>query len=815
MEAKTRLSADQAANTKKETSMKSRFVRLITPHRGSIALISLASQIALLACDVEQQDDADDIRSFEEQVLDEDASEVEVAFNAAGGVGGHDTAPGDEYGTCSEGGDRYYYHPLQQVERLPDGRLPYFDVKRSADGKAYAIGEGTAVFDEGEGKDQEVELLSGIVEIDVRTMTSAERQEKPRRVERSNGARDVLDDHLREALAGGAFGDDEFVPVGINLFRTRTGTLTQRINRRIAAGEVETHSDRAKVRAQELTILAQELAPYLQGFARDITDSGAEVTYISTHAPSLRAAMTPREIESLASHPDVQRISMMEKVHPDSLDGVEKALVYQTRMFWDETHNDGGVTYRYDGDNGQTWDIRAAVLDSHGFRTTHDAFKEGSGSSTRIAGRWDCRTGNCVAVNAFSGISTHGTPVLGTFLGDYRDGQSASFASTSSRERRSAPGGEARAYLYWADRSKGDQKAVYDNIVNRYPVPHMVVSSNSVGSASDCDGEDGKAVDADNVYENGIAYFKSANNFGGPYCNVGPPGEAIGVFTVGGFNDPNSSVCLEKTSPIHPNSGWGGHPSDYSKGKKRSIIDVLGAYSGANIPTSSSDSALGNFSGTSHSTPSVASAAVNLIDQMKNYRNTNFIDDPGVLYAWMLNMADRRNQSGGLMSTRFDHRTGAGNLRMRFVGGPGMDAPWYYKHYEMCIDDGEVYTININGGNTLSGDVDSFRAVAWWYDRRIETATLIDDIDLRLKTTAGATLRSSLDRDDNKERIYYNDIGGKAVKLEVRGFDVTSDSEGCGSNSMRVFVTILVEDDDRDDADGPALSNTCVGVDRL
>ena len=196
--------------------------------------------------------------------------------------------------------------------------------------------------------------------------------------------------------------------------------------------------------------------------------------------------------------------------------------------------------------------------------------------------------------------------------------------------------------------------------------------------------------------------------------------------------------------------------------------------------------------------------------------DTNFIDDPGVLYAWMLNMGDRRNQSGGKMSSRYDHRSGAGNIKMRFLAGAGMDSPWYYYHYELCIDDNEVYTIPIRGGSTLPGDVDSLRATAWWYDRRIENGVQIDDIDLRLQTTGGSLLRSSYDSYDNKERVFYRDVGGKAVELQVRGYDVTSDNEGCGSNSMRVFVTILIEDDDRDDGNGPDYdADTCVGVERL
>ena len=55
-----------------------------------------------------------------------------------------------------------------------------------------------------------------------------------------------------------------------------------------------------------------------------------------------------------------------------------------------------------------------------------------------------------------------------------------------------------------------------------------------------------------------------------------------------------------------------------------------------------------------------------------------------------------------------------------------------------------------------------------------------------------------------------------AVELRLTGWNITSDGEGCGTNSMRVWVTALIEDDDRDDGDGPGYvtvgTNACEGV---
>ncbi len=56
--------------------------------------------------------------------------------------------------------------------------------------------------------------------------------------------------------------------------------------------------------------------------------------------------------------------------------------------------------------------------------------------------------------------------------------------------------------------------------------------------------------------------------------------------------------------------------------------------------------------------------------------------------------------------------------------------------------------------------------------------------------------------------MFYNGVGGNAVKLEIYGYGVTADNEGCGTNSMKVYWTYLWEDNDRDDADGPSWNST-------
>jgi hypothetical protein len=346
----------------------------------------------------------------------------------------------------------------------------------------------------------------------------------------------------------------------------------------------------------------------------------------------------------------------------------------------------------------------------------------------------------------------------------------------------------------------------------------MLVSSDGL-SSGDCSGTSTTAMHADDLYEAGVALFLLAGNSGESgnvdNCTVWSPGDAIGVFTVGGYdsNDDALTLCDLRSSDVDYRSSWGGSTTTFNEGRYRSIIDIAGAFKGSEVPVWQSDTFVSTFLGTSHATPSVASVAVDVIDMFKNYRQTDFIDDPGVLYAWMLNMADRTQQGGAKLTTRFDHRLGAGKVNARFIGSPGMDAPWFFAHYELCIGHNEVHTITFDN---VSSDIDSLRAVAWWYDRRLETQPLIDDVDLALKESVGTPIAASDDAYDNKERIYSDAVGGKSVKLEVIGYNVTSDGEGCGTNAMRVYVTILAEDDDRDDGDGPSYDAiTCEGVQTL
>ena len=176
---------------------------------------------------------------------------------------------------------------------------------------------------------------------------------------------------------------------------------------------------------------------------------------------------------------------------------------------------------------------------------------------------------------------------------------------------------------------------------------------------------------------------------------------------------------------------------------------------------------------------------------------------PGVLFVNMLLMGDRQGQAAKL-DTGFDNLWGAGRMKMRMANAAGLDAPAIWKTGSTCVGTGGTFTVPINSGVALPNAVNDLKAAIFWYDRRHGLGTVIDDIDLELHNVGGSTpLRSSASSWDNKERVYHNAIGGQAVELRIKGHDVTTDGEGCGTNQMLVWYAYFYEDDARDDVEGP------------
>jgi len=739
--------------------------------------------------------------------------------------------------SCALGEDAYFNHPLQGVESI-NGQFPFLDLRESPSGGLYALVEGGRGNEDGSYED----LESGVVELSHYPITEEARLavDALRPEEEESYAHDKFGSDLRLLLDEVDSGD--LIDVEILAARPWDETVTLRVNRAIAEGRIETHSARENVRRQTLLDVAEETAAFLEPLRSWLDESGATLTFVGEYTTSIHATMPASLVRDLESRADVVRVDRPhEGAVMQGADGEEKAEALQHRLFWDEAYSCGVSTCNYDGENGTSTDIYVAAVDPEEFHEGHVAFKDTNAASSRIASKWNCNAA-CAAVpngdwdppEGPEGV--HGTSLLGALLGDLRDGQDSGFPATSDREQRSSAGGEARAHLY--EGSPSDLVTVMDHIPSLSPEPHFLVSSmGSSGSPTDwkdCNGDTTRAGEVDQFFENGFGLFQAAGNDlldpdpveqywdtdgidgSASNCTVWEPGDALGAFTVGAYDQETGDACEMRVALVWPESAWGGSATVFAEGRGRTIIDVLAPWSSERLASAASTTSYATAIGTSFANPTAASAAIAFIDMMKNLRSSNMIDDPGMLYAWMLNNADRSTGGFGKATSGYHQRTGAGKVNLRYVGLAGMDAPWYWYHWELCVPHNESVELSIAGGATLSSSIDQFRATAWWYDRRFKEGTPLDNVNMYLRKTDDTLLRASQSFTDNKERVYYNAVGGLAIKLVLDGFSVSADDEGCGDNAMRVWVTVLIEDDARNDSDGPDWDdNNCVGVEEL
>jgi hypothetical protein len=726
----------------------------------------------------------------------------------------------EQAGRCEAGFDGYYSHPLQAVEPVAGG-YPFVDVQISANGRAYALQEGGSADEDGAYED----LGSRVVELDIEPLDTSALTKLPEVVAGSYEHQKVGPGTVAWLASATA---EEIVWIDVLVSRPPNDTMAVRLHRAIAQGAIATHRERERVRLDLLADLQAENAAALAPLVEELRAAGVEIDRVGVHISSLRVAASPAVVARLAEREDVVRIDKVEPGTVAGANGREKAEALQFRQNWDEQWACGLTpACNYDGENGTDWDIRVAVVDPLEFYEDHVAFREETGTGSRISERWDCNANPCVSVAAGEWSppeGEHGTLVLAAVLGDLRDGQDVGIVGTTAREEKSAAGGEAKAYLYEGDPS--DLTRVMDHVPGRSPAPHLLVSSmGSPGVApdwKDCNGDTAREGEVDQFFEAGYGLFQAAGNdlvdpgadeddFDDPgtdgsatNCTVWEPGSAIGAFTVGAYDQIDGEPSQMRAAAAEAQSAWGGSPSNVTEGRLRTVIDLLGPWGSDGLAVDTGTDDYSNSIGTSFANPTVAGVAVAFIDMMKNARGSNMVDDPGMLYAWMLNLGDRGDGTGfnTKRATGFHQRFGAGRTTNRFVGHAGMDAPWYWYQWETCVAHGASVVLPINGGVALPASVDSIRATAWWYDRRFNGGTALDNLGLRVRKTDGTPIASS-NTFDNKERVYNGTVGNKAIELVVEGWSVTSDVEGCGTNSMRVWVVALVEDDARNDGDGP------------
>ena len=582
----------------------------------------------------------------------------------------------------------------------------------------------------------------------------------------------------------------------VRIVRPVGESLSSELERFIALGVVQTELELRTARVELVERRQASILAVQQPILDLLESSGGEILHRCKNMPCLAARLPPSLVWELVRHPYVERIDLDDVTRATS-EVMGDMVIRGTQI---AQFIDAG----YDGENGSGKDITFGVVEISGFNDEHLGYRDSSGLATRIRRRVSCTGKGCVSVPNFPrATDNHGMGVSGIIFGDLRDGQDPSVTNSGSRINRSGYAGEAQAFLYDINASVSGLQAALDDIVARAPYPSIVnLSLEAPFDDKHCKGQSALSRSANDLFEAGILLIKSAGNSGhagGGDCTVGSPGSAIGTFTVGGHGNSITGTQQDvRYASIYKRSSRGG--VSWAEGRNRTIVDVTAFPCRDRLFDRS-----GRYSysgcGTSFSTPTVAAGAINFIDFYKQ-AYSNLIDNPGLLFANLLLMGDREGERGR-RSNEFDSLWGAGRFKMRRWDGPGLDAPAGWKSGWTCIGDGEIVNVDVNNGMPLDPSVNDFKAVLFWYDRRHENGERVDDIDLRLRKVGGGTLVKSIDSYDNKERVYYSKPGGKALTLEISGERVTADSEGCGTNSMKVYYAFFFEDDARNDADGP------------
>jgi len=474
---------------------------------------------------------------------------------------------------------------------------------------------------------------------------------------------------------------------------------------------------------------------------------------------------------------------------------------------------------------------------------THNGFRNSLNGWYRVSTKRHCGCPTCIFPSApcavlgnWATISEHATAVATLMFGDLMDGQDSTISTFEDRRVRSGYGQEAMGLFYHVNAVNGYFPAAVDDVMaypSRVRIANMSGTTYNGQSSPTCVGNDPPSLAANELFRDGTFFVKSAGNMGfststgftlcGPDttsntdCRVTPPGSAIGAFTVGGYSNlsgtSNDGVEEVRAGAIFECSSRGG---TISQGGNRTIVDISApatrtltfANSGQGYSSMIDVNGQGSGIGTSFAAPLVAASAAQFIDWYK-YQVSNSVDDPAVVFSWFLAMGDRQSQTGSRRTNRFDNIWGAGRLRLRKFSHDGMDTPWQFQRGDVCLGNGESFTVNLQSGNPMPTAVDAIKAVAWWYDAKHEAfaPTSIDDIDLRIERNCGTgflSVSTSSSAYDNKEMAFYSPQDTCHYRIRLNGYSVSGTNGGCASGKTRVYWSWFLEDSARDDSNGPS-----------
>ncbi|MBC7978403.1 MAG: S8 family serine peptidase [Myxococcales bacterium] len=728
-----------------------------------------------------------------------------------------------------------FHHPLEAVAHIEP--TPMVDVQNDAEGRRYSVGEGLAVLTE----DGEAIEAPNLMLFERRRMTDAEIAEANAAPVLELPTPTKLGTDLVQQLAERQPGQ---IVEAIVLARHPDQGLQIAIDRLIAEGVIDTKADYEHERAVLLEERAERTGAQISMLEDAVEAVGGSVTGTCSVVPCVFAELDDDASDALTDFDIVARIDATDiPGGPTGPDGVQVRDGAQIRQFVDNGWDGEGATADAE-DN-----IVVAVIEienedggfvNRSYLTNHGGFRHGAPgspaptyryadvSTSSTHWRWNCQGLACDHDPYTLAAGPHQTGVMGIIMGDLQDGQIAAIVDPFERERASGYSPETLAHFFMADGTNGTISAMQSiiSIAAIDDIPHIVNNSYRWGFTAGCTGNDFLSYTANQVYMDGIAVIAAAGNNGGSSsdCTVGSPGAAIGAFTVGAHLQSSLSDTLdvrqaaifeEAGSPPLKKSGWGGNSIE---GQNRSIVSITapGKRSYKFNEAGGIDATSDGLAATSLATATVSSVAADVMDF--HLSGSSWIDSPGALYSALLLMGDRQGTAGKHDWTP-DHRWGVGRLRARMLWSGGLDAPFFFYHGGVCIDNLETYDFALNANNPLPADVDTIKAAAWWYDNRHDGGGdemgggNVANINIGLVTPT-STLANDADAYDNKAWVFEPDAPTESVKLRIVGANVAGHTHAsCGANSIFVYWAVFAEDDDRNEAGGlPWNAVTGVGI---
>ncbi len=737
-----------------------------------------------------------------------------------------------------------YRHPFRDA--LTTEGIIFHDVRTAPNGEAYAIGEMSdmvsADYPNG---------YSGIFTISRSPIPPAELEELRRQgrrgYDRHENSSPVLPDTLLSKMA--ELADTDSMTVMISLKKPEHyKPVTIQMEEAIALGEVVEEKELEEARGQILKVQRADVRLAITPVAQYIESLGGKVVDVCENTFCLEAVLNKQQIQLLSQHSSVSRLDPLGKIQDNYINAGD--IAYGTQM---ETATTGTSFVQFIddgliGNKAYSTRLKAGVVEHKQLYEEHVGFKDGSGNS-RISSMKNCgyyyefpygTVQKCVSVSGFNTPDAdHATSVSGIIMGDLTLGQDPWVSSSLDRRIRS---GFARGagLMFWRAESDIFLDNALDNIAGFSSPPHVVSMSTEYALVdTTCTGEDYLSRIANNLYESGIpliyaigndGYYNKNGTVNYSDCRIDSPGSSMGTFVVGGHtNSGDYSEQSVRTGAIFTSSFTSGSSrgGTTTEGKGRTITDITAAACHMYL-FDLNGGYDGGACGTSFSAPTVAAGALQMMDFYKYVYNSSWMEyNPGKIYAQLLLMGDLEDSvSTGQPVSNYDNLWGAGRFKMRRFDTYGLDSfdagtPKYgFGSFETCIDDGEDYQFNLNGGQLIPSDVDIIKVVAFWYDSRHELGTAIDNVDLNLLAYSNGDFvyasslngnsypeASSTSLTDEKERIVFryngNGVLNTYYRVQVYGTDITSDNTGCGENSIRVHIAYLWEDSDRDDSNGP------------